>query len=75
MTRIPSVLQQEEVAAKQILSAAGFVGTVSSRPIDFTCQFVDVVRSQTPTAGTLALPGTIVRLIIPREPLDGCPPE
>ncbi|HEX6682397.1 MAG TPA: PASTA domain-containing protein [Candidatus Limnocylindrales bacterium] len=74
LTPVPDVIGQTEFDARQILNAAGFGSRVSS-PIDRTCIFVNVVRTQSPSAGTLALRGTSVSLVIPREPLDGCPPE
>jgi hypothetical protein len=75
LTRVPSVIRQTQLNAKQILSAAGFVGFVSSTPVDRTCAFINVVRTQSPAGGTLALPGTVVLLSIPREPPDGCTRE
>jgi len=72
MPPVPNVRGRSEATAKQILSAAGFVGFVNVRPIDVTCTRVGLVSSQNPAPGTPALTGTVVLLSVLRAPPDGC---
>jgi alpha-tubulin suppressor-like RCC1 family protein len=62
--KIPSVIDQSQAEAAQLLQAAGFhLGRVSV-VVDITCEFLGVVKTQTPAAGTLDPPGTVVSVTI-----------
>jgi hypothetical protein len=58
--RIPSVIDDTQAGAAQALQAAGYVLGRVSTVVDITCQYVGVVKTQSPAAGTVAQPGTSV---------------
>ena len=62
--RIPSVIDDTQAGAAQVLQAAGYVLGRVSTVVDITCQYVGVVKTQSPVAGTVAQPGTIVSVAI-----------
>ncbi|WP_433258446.1 PASTA domain-containing protein [Streptosporangium sp. CA-135522] len=74
LARVPNVSDETQAAATSILNSAGFaVGTVT-RVVDRTCRHDKTVSGQTPDAGTLAAPGTVVDLKIGLLPPKGqCP--
>ena len=62
--RIPSVIDDTQAGAAQALQAAGYVLGRVSTVVDITCQYVGVVKTQSPAAGTVAQPGTSVSVSI-----------
>jgi alpha-tubulin suppressor-like RCC1 family protein len=62
--RIPSVVDYTQSEASEALSAAGFTLGRVAVVVDLTCQFIGVVKTQTPPAGTLAVLGTAVNVTI-----------
>ncbi len=69
---VPSVVGLDRTTARQRLVTAGFA--VSSLPgtRDLTCERINRVYSQSPSAGTLALPGSLVSIRYYQPPLGGC---
>ena len=62
--QVPSVIGDLQSTAAAELQAAGFtVGRVTT-VVDLTCEYIGVVKSQSPAAGTFAQPGTSVNLTI-----------
>ena len=58
--RVPNVIGLTQSEASSALQAAGYVlGRVASI-IDITCNYIGEVKTQSPTAGTIAPPGTAV---------------
>lgn len=64
---VPSVIDMSEEEAFATLQASGFT-VRSSLAVDRFCNFINVVMRQTPPAGTLALPGSLVRIVIGKRP-------
>jgi alpha-tubulin suppressor-like RCC1 family protein len=62
--RIPSVIDNTQAGAAQALQAAGYVLGRVSTVIDITCDYVGVVKTQSPAAGTVDPPGTSVSVAI-----------
>jgi beta-lactam-binding protein with PASTA domain len=62
--RIPSVIDDTQAGAAQALQAAGYVLGRVAMVVDITCQYVGVVKTQSPVAGTVAPPGTSVSVSI-----------
>ena len=62
--RIPSVIDDTQAQAAQALQAAGYVLGHVSTVIDITCQYIGVVKTQSPAAGTVDPPGTSVSIAI-----------
>ena len=62
--RIPSVIDETQAGAAQILQAAGYVLGHVATVVDITCQYVGVVKTQSPAAGTVDPPGTAVNVTI-----------
>ncbi|MFD8717733.1 PASTA domain-containing protein [Streptomyces sp. NPDC059629] len=66
VTTVPSVLGDTQARASQALTAAGYVlGSVGS-VVD--CDNINRVSSQSPSAGTVLLPGSAVSITIGRKP-------
>lgn len=62
--RIPSVISLDPAGAASVLEAAGYhLGRVS-QVVDITCQFLGEVKTQSPAAGTIAQPGTLVNVSV-----------
>jgi hypothetical protein len=62
--RIPSVIGDVQATATADLQAAGLtVGRVAT-VVDLTCEYIGVVKTQSPAAGSFAQPGTAVSLAI-----------
>jgi hypothetical protein len=64
--RIPSVIDETQAGAAQVLQAAGYVLGRVATVVDITCQYIGVVKTQSPVAGTVAPPGTSVSVSIGR---------
>ena len=64
---VPSVIDMREEEAFATLQAEGFT-VHSSSAVDRRCNFIDRVMRPTPPAGTLALPGSLVRIVIGKRP-------
>ncbi len=62
--RIPSVIDDTQAQAAQALQAAGYVLGHVGTVIDITCEYVGVVKTQSPAAGTVDPPGTSVSIAI-----------
>lgn len=62
--RIPSVIDDTQAGAAQALQAAGYVLGRVSTVVDITCQYLGVVKTQSPAAGTVDPPGTSVSVAI-----------
>ena len=62
--RIPSVVGDIQSTAAADLQAAGYVLGRVSVVIDLTCEYIGVVKAQSPAAGTIAAPGTSVSVSI-----------
>lgn len=62
--RIPSVIDDTQAGAAQALQAAGYVLGRVSTVVDITCEYVGVVKTQSPVAGTVDPPGTSVSVAI-----------
>jgi alpha-tubulin suppressor-like RCC1 family protein len=62
--RIPSVIDDTQAEAAQVLQAAGYVLGRVSTVVDITCQYLGVVKTQSPAAGTVDPPGTSVAIAI-----------
>jgi alpha-tubulin suppressor-like RCC1 family protein len=62
--RIPNLIDDTQAEAAQVLQAAGFVLGRVATVVDPTCQYVGVVKTQTPAAGTVDPPGTSVSVAI-----------
>jgi beta-lactam-binding protein with PASTA domain len=72
-TRVPSVISDTTSAASSVLQANGFVlGQVTDVPDD-TCNYLGVIKSQTPTAGTWAKYGSAVSVTVGVRPPQPCP--
>jgi PASTA domain-containing protein len=64
---VPSVIDMREEEAFATLQAEGFTVS-SSSAVDRRCNFIGVVMRQNPPAGTLALPGSLVQIVIGKRP-------
>jgi len=65
---VPTLIGDTKVQASAALTAAGLVlGTVSS-VVDYTCDNIGIVRSQSPSAGTSVLPGSAVSITLGKAP-------
>jgi alpha-tubulin suppressor-like RCC1 family protein len=62
--RIPSVLGDIQSTAAAELQAAGYVLGRVSVVVDLTCEYIGVVKAQSPAAGTIDPPGTVVNVSI-----------
>jgi beta-lactam-binding protein with PASTA domain len=62
--RIPSVVGDIQSTAAAELQAAGYVLGRVSVVVDLTCEYIGVVKAQSPAAGTIAPPGTSVSISI-----------
>ena len=62
--RIPNVIDDTQAEASQALQAAGYVLGHVGTVIDITCEYVGVVKTQSPAAGTVDPPGTSVSIAI-----------
>lgn len=62
--RVPSVIGETQGTAALDLQAAGYVLGRVAVVIDLTCEYIGVVKTQSPTAGTFATPGTSVSVAI-----------
>lgn len=62
--RIPTVIGDIQSTATQELQAAGYVVGRVSVVVDLTCEYIGVVKSQSPAGGTIDPPGTVVNLSI-----------
>lgn len=62
--RVPTVIGDIQSTATQELQAAGYVVGRVSIVVDLTCEFIGVVKSQSPAGGTIDPPGTAVNLAI-----------
>jgi alpha-tubulin suppressor-like RCC1 family protein len=62
--RIPSVIDDTQAGAAQVLQAAGYVLGHVGTVVDITCQYVGVVKTQSPAAGTVDPPGTSFSIAI-----------
>jgi alpha-tubulin suppressor-like RCC1 family protein len=62
--RIPSVIDDTQAQAAQVLQAAGYVLGRVGTVVDITCQYLGVVKTQSPTAGTVDPPGATVSIAI-----------
>ena len=49
--RIPSVTDETQAGVAQVLQAAGYVLGPAATVVDITCQYVGVVKTQSPVAG------------------------
>lgn len=68
---VPNVLDDKEPVARAILVAAGLVVGPEDSVVDRTCDHNKTVSIQSPAAGTLVLPGTVVFLTIGLLPPPG----
>ena len=64
--RIPSVIDDTQAEAAAALQAAGYVLGHVTTVVDLTCQYLGVVKTQSPAAGTIDPPGTSVSIAIGR---------
>jgi alpha-tubulin suppressor-like RCC1 family protein len=64
--RIPSVIDDSQAEAAQVLQADGYVLGRVSTVVDLTCQYLGVVKTQSPAADTIDPPGTVVNIAIGR---------
>jgi hypothetical protein len=71
-TPVPSVIGQSTAAALGSLRSAGFSGQETD-VVDNLCEDIGSVRSQLPRAGTSALPGSTVVIIVGKRPTHPCP--
>jgi hypothetical protein len=72
-TRVPTVVGDTTGTASSVLQASGFVlGQVSSAA-DYTCNYLGVIMSQSPTAGTWAKYGSPVSVTVGTRPPTPCP--
>ena len=62
--RIPSVIDDTQSEAAQALQAAGYVLGHVAVVVDLTCEYLGVVKTQSPAAGTIDPPGTSVSVTI-----------
>ena len=62
--RILTVIGDIQSTATQELRAAGYVVGRVSVIVDLTCEYIGVVKTQSPAAGTIAPPGTSVSISI-----------
>jgi beta-lactam-binding protein with PASTA domain len=62
--RIPSVIDDTQSEAAQALQAAGYVLGHVAVVVDITCEYLGVVKTQSPAAGTIDPPGTSVSVTI-----------
>ena len=62
--RIPSVVGDIQSTAAAELQAAGYVLGRVSVVVDLTCEYIGVVKAQSPAAGTIDPPGTVVSVSI-----------
>ncbi len=66
VTTVPSVLGDTQTQASAALSAAGYVlGSVTTV---VNCDSINRVTSQSPSAGTVLLPGSTVSVTLGRKP-------
>jgi alpha-tubulin suppressor-like RCC1 family protein len=61
---VPSVVDYTQSEASAALQAAGFTLGRVALVVDLTCQFIGVVKTQTPAAGTVTRLGTAVNVTI-----------
>ena len=71
-TAVPSVTGLSPAAALGSLRSAGF-SAQETDVVDNTCEDIGSVRSQLPRAGTSALPGSTVVIIVGKRPTHPCP--
>ncbi|MFI6789714.1 PASTA domain-containing protein [Nonomuraea sp. NPDC050383] len=64
VVRVPNVLDETKDAATSILNSAGLVVGRVNKVVDKTCNHNNTVSDQTPAAGTLTPPGSLVDLTI-----------
>jgi alpha-tubulin suppressor-like RCC1 family protein len=62
--RVPSVIGEVQATATAELQAAGLTTGRVTTVVDLTCQYIGVVKTQSPAAGSFAQPGTAVSLAI-----------
>jgi alpha-tubulin suppressor-like RCC1 family protein len=62
--RIPSVIDDTQAEAAERLQEAGYVLGRVAVVVDVTCEYIGVVKTQTPPAGTIDPPGTSVSVTI-----------
>jgi alpha-tubulin suppressor-like RCC1 family protein len=62
--RIPSVIDDTQSEAAERLQEAGYVLGRVAVVVDVTCEYIGVVKTQTPPAGTIDPPGTSVSVTI-----------
>jgi beta-lactam-binding protein with PASTA domain len=58
------VIDDTQAEAAQALQAAGYVLGRVAVVVDVTCEYIGVVKTQTPPAGTIDPPGTSVSVTI-----------
>jgi hypothetical protein len=63
-TGVPSLIGDVQSTAAQELREAGFVLGRVSTVVDLTCEYIGVVKGQSPVAGTQEPPGTAVNIAI-----------
>jgi alpha-tubulin suppressor-like RCC1 family protein len=69
---VPSVIGDTTTAASSALQAAGFyLGQMTNVP-DYTCNYIGVIKSQTPTAGTWAKYNSPISVTIGTRPPQPC---
>ena len=71
--RVPSVVGDTTSTASSVLQAHGFVLGQVSYAADYTCNYLGVIKSQTPTAGTWAKYGSPVSVTVGIRPPTPCP--
>lgn len=72
-TAVPNVRGMDLSQAIEVLKNAGFgVGTITYRP-DRICNYIGLVMSQSPHAGSPEAPGTRVNLTVGTRPSTLCP--
>jgi alpha-tubulin suppressor-like RCC1 family protein len=70
--RVPSVVGDTTSAASSALQAAGFYLGQVTDVADYTCNYIGVIKSQTPTAGTWAKYDSPVSVTVGTRPPQPC---
>jgi beta-lactam-binding protein with PASTA domain len=72
LVSVPNVVGLDPAGAKAALTAAGLKANLQS-VVDPTCNHLGEVMSQSPAAGTLVNPGSVVTIRVGRPPAKPCP--
>ena len=73
LATVPSVLHQTTTVASSTLRAAGFVLGPVAYATDYTCNYLNVVKWQSPAGGASAILGSPIRVTVGVRPLVPCP--